>query len=87
LNVTHAFRIPLELAPQPRGGFTVSCPVLPELITGGDAVDEALANATDAFHAVLEIYEEEHRPFPDSLAPELLKNEQPIRTERLVATA
>lgn len=42
------YKIPLVLAPQPEGGFTVTSPSLPELVTEGDTVDEALANIRDA---------------------------------------
>jgi len=51
-------RIPLVLTPQPEGGYTVTSPLLPELITEGDTVSEAVANAEDAFAAVMEIYED-----------------------------
>ncbi len=57
-------RIPLVLEPQPEGGYTVTSPLLPELITEGDTVAEALANAEDAFAAVAEIYEDRGRPPP-----------------------
>jgi antitoxin HicB len=56
--------IPLILTPQPEGGFTVTSPLLPELITEGDTVDEALANAQDALTAVTEAYEDLDRPLP-----------------------
>ena len=51
-------RIPLVLTPQPEGGYTVTSPLLPELITEGDTVADALVNAEDAFAAVMEIYED-----------------------------
>jgi antitoxin HicB len=38
----------LVFEPQPEGGYTVTCPILPELITEGDTIAEALANAKDA---------------------------------------
>ena len=60
-------RLPLVLAPQPEGGFTVTSPVLPELITEGDSVSEALANAHDAFAAVVEIHEDRGRPLPPNV--------------------
>ncbi len=60
-------RIPLVLDPQPEGGYTVTCPLLPELITEGDTVADAMANACDAFAAVMEIYEDTSRPLPSSL--------------------
>lgn len=60
-------RIPLVLERQPEGGYTVTSPLLPELITEGDTVAEALANAQDAFSAVAEIYEDRGRPLPSSI--------------------
>jgi len=41
------YKVPLILTPQPEGGFTVTSPVLPELVTEGDTADEALNNARD----------------------------------------
>ena len=46
------------LTPQPEGGYTVTCEELPELLTEGDSVDEALENVEDAFAATLELYED-----------------------------
>ena len=60
-------KIPLVLEPQPEGGYTVTCPLLPELITEGNTLAEALANAEDAFAAVAEIYEDRGRPLPTSI--------------------
>ena len=53
-----AGEISLILTPQPEGGFTVTSPVLPKLVTEGDSVSEALANAQDALAAVIELYQE-----------------------------
>lgn len=58
------YKIPLLLTPQPEGGFTVTSPLLPELVTEGDTVDDALANARDALAAVVEAYEDLGRPLP-----------------------
>lgn len=60
-------KIPLLLEPQPEGGYTVTSPLLPELITEGDTMAEALANVEDAFGAVVEIYQDRGRPLPSSL--------------------
>jgi antitoxin HicB len=57
-------RLPLVFTPQPEGGFTVTCPALPELITEGDTLDEAFANVRDAFAAVVELYASEGRELP-----------------------
>jgi antitoxin HicB len=60
-------KLPLVLEPQPEGGYTVTSPLLPELITEGDSVDDALENVRDALAAVLEIYREQGREVPSSL--------------------
>jgi antitoxin HicB len=62
------YKIPLLLSPQPEGGFTVTSPLLPDLVTEGETVDEALANARDAFAAVVEAYEDLGRPLPNNTA-------------------
>ena len=49
-------RIPVVLGLQLEGGYTVTSPLLPELVTDGDAVSEALSNVQDAFAAAVEIY-------------------------------
>ena len=60
------YKLPLVLAPQPEGGFTVTSPLLPELLTEGDSADEALANVKDALAAVIEIYDELGKPLPQN---------------------
>jgi antitoxin HicB len=50
--------------PEPEGGFTITCKELPELITVGDTLDEAIENVKDAFMAVCEIYQDTGRTFP-----------------------
>ncbi len=61
------YKIPLVLEPQPEGGFTVTSPLLPELLTEGDTVEEALANVQDALAAVIEAYEDLGRTLPACL--------------------
>ena len=64
------YKIPLILTPQAEGGYTVTSPVLPELITEGDSVSKALANVKGALTAVIEIDQEQGRPLPPTpLAP------------------
>lgn len=62
------YRIPLVFTPQAEGGYTVTSPALPELITEGDTLEEAQANVQDASDAVLEIYTEQNRPLPLGIA-------------------
>ena len=58
------YKIPLVLTPQPEGGYTVTSPLLPELVTEGDTVEEALANVRDALAAVIETYDDLGRRLP-----------------------
>ena len=60
-------RLPLVFAPQPEGGFTVTSPILPELVTEGDTPEEAFINVRDALAAVLELYAQEGRRLPDGI--------------------
>lgn len=76
-------RVPLVLNPQPEGGYTVTSPLLPELITEGDTVAEALANAEDAFAAVVELYEDGGRSLPSRLYMEDEKG--PLSVEAIVS--
>ena len=48
------YKVPLILTPQPEGGYTVTSPLLPELVTERNTLDDALENAKDAMAAVVE---------------------------------
>ena len=61
------YKLPLVLEPQPEGGYTVTCPLLPELITEGDTVHDALDHVSDAVIAIIEAYEDLGRPIPPVL--------------------
>ncbi|HWE96865.1 MAG TPA: type II toxin-antitoxin system HicB family antitoxin [Tepidisphaeraceae bacterium] len=78
-------RLPLVFSPQPEGGFTVTSPVLPELITEGETLEEAFANVRDALAAVLEIYAEEGRRLPDGM--ELPSSGKVVWTDAIVEVA
>ncbi len=55
--MSQGYRILLILEPQPEGGYIVISPAIPELITEGDTVEEALATVRDAFVVVRELPE------------------------------
>ena len=76
-------RIPLVLDPQPEGGYTVTCPLLPELITEGDTIAECLVNAEDAFAAVMEIYEDRGRALPSGIFVE--DADEPLSVEAIIS--
>ena len=42
----------------------MTSPLLPELVTEGDSLSEALDNVKDALAAVIEIYQDQGRPLP-----------------------
>lgn len=79
------YKLPLVMAPQPEGGYTVTCPVLPELITEGDTLQEAIQNASDALAAIIEAFRDLGRPLPSVLQPSAI--EAPLWIETAVAVA
>jgi predicted RNase H-like HicB family nuclease len=50
------------LVPQPEGGFTVSVPDLPGVVTEGETREEALAMARDAIELYLSVNREKGWP-------------------------
>ena len=66
-NLAMHYKLPLIFEPQPEGGFTVTSPLLPELVTEGDSIEDALENVRDALAAVVEAYRELGRELPPNL--------------------
>ena len=79
------YKIPLTLSPQEEGGYTVTSSLLPEFLTEGDSVEEALENVRDALAAVLELYSDLGRPLPSELQVE--NPTLPFHFETLVTTS
>lgn len=77
------YKIPLLLTPQAEGGFIVTSPLLPELITEGDSLDEVFANAKDAFEAVLEAYQDLGRELPHNL--QTMNQDSPALIETIIS--
>ncbi len=69
--MAQVFKVPLVLTPQPEGGYTVTSPALPELVTEGDTLEEAISNVQDALEGVIETYEDLKKPFPPNLRQDL----------------
>ena len=40
------YKLPLVLEPQPEGGYTITCSLLPNLITEADTLDEVIPNVS-----------------------------------------
>lgn len=50
--------------PAEEGGYVVTCPALPGLVTEGETLDEARAMAKDAIRAYLESLRKDGLPIP-----------------------
>lgn len=59
------FQYAVLLSPAEEGGYVVTCRDLPELITQGDTVEEALDQASDAMDEVFATYLTESLDFPE----------------------
>jgi predicted RNase H-like HicB family nuclease len=56
--------------PEPEGGFTVTCPALPGLVTYGETLEQSRAMAQDAMDGLIEVMLECGETVPESDAPE-----------------
>ena len=61
------YRVPLIFTPQPEGGYTVTSPLLPELLTEGDSLEESAGQCPRRVAAVSELYAEQGRALPASI--------------------
>ncbi len=57
------------LEPAEEGGFVVTCPALPGLVTEGDTLEEARAMAQDAIRGYIESLRMDHLPIPSDKTP------------------
>ena len=71
----------LILEPQKEGGWTVTSPVLPELITEVDDLKNLHAVVSDAISAVLELYRDMGKKIPAELVE---RAETPVWFESLI---
>ncbi len=60
----HQYRYTVLFEPADEGGYTVTCPSLPGLVTEGDTIEEARANAAEAIRGYLEALTKEGQPIP-----------------------
>ena len=58
------FIVPLLLSRQATGGYTVTSPVLPELVIDGGTAEDAIRKANEGLISVFELYEYLRKPFP-----------------------
>ena len=57
-------KYPARFEPVEEGGFLVTFRDVPEAITQGDTIDEALFMAADALATAMDFYFEDQRPVP-----------------------
>ena len=72
------YKLPLVLEPQPEGGYTITCPLVPDLVTEADTLDEVQPHVADALAALIEIYQDLGRPLPAILKPFVALPGEPI---------
>src|ERR1700736_5508821 len=58
--------------PEPEGGYTVTCPALPGLVTYGETIEEARDMARDAMEGLIEVMLEKGEALPESDASEVV---------------
>ncbi len=75
-------KIPLILEPQKEGGWTITSPLVPELVTEIDGLDDLSTSVHDALAAVVELYEDMGKQFPENLIAG--HGETPVLFESLV---
>lgn len=62
--VTHQYRYTVLFEPVEEGGYVVTCPALPGLVTEGETLEEARAMAADAIRGYLESLAKDGLPIP-----------------------
>jgi antitoxin HicB len=68
-----SFDFTVVLEPQVEGGFSVSVPALPEVVTEGDTEAEAMVMAEEAIRAVLAYRSDHGLSIPGNAEPMLRK--------------
>ncbi|MBN1933323.1 MAG: type II toxin-antitoxin system HicB family antitoxin [Anaerolineae bacterium] len=66
-NKEQIFKLPLVLEPQPEGGYTITCPLIPGLITEADTLDQVQPHVADALAALIEGHQALGKPMPPAL--------------------
>jgi predicted RNase H-like HicB family nuclease len=61
---THAYTYTVLLEPDEDGGFVVTCPALPGLVTHGETLEQAREHAAEAIELYLECLQAEGSSIP-----------------------
>jgi antitoxin HicB len=62
-------KFPVKLSKEPEGGYTVTFPDVPEAITCGESIEDALYHAKDALESAMDFYLDDKRPVPAPSKP------------------
>jgi antitoxin HicB len=81
--MSRIYKIPLVLEPQKEGGWTVTSPILPELVTEVDDLKHLDEVVRDAVNAVMELYEDMGKVFPSALIADNINS--PVWFESLIS--
>lgn len=71
--MTRQYSFTIVLEPQEEGGYSVSVPALPEVVTEGETEAEALAMAREAIELALEYRRDHNLDIPGDAVPEIRK--------------
>ena len=78
---TKEYRFTVLFEPAEEGGYVVTCPALPGLVTEGDTLEDAREMAQDAIRAYLESLQKDGQPIP----PDKAIREEPVKEQVKVA--
>ena len=70
---TREYSYTVLFEPAEEGGYVVTCPALPAVVTQGESIEEARAMAADAVRLVLEDLITEGQPIPSDTVPEPIR--------------
>ena len=74
---TKEYSFTVLFEPAEEGGYVVTCPALPGLVTEGDTLEDARQRAQDAIRAYLESLQKDGQPIP----PDKAIREEPVKEE------
>jgi predicted RNase H-like HicB family nuclease len=60
-------------SPEPEGGYTVTCPALPGLVTYGESMEEARNMARDAMEGLIEVMLEKAQALRKAIRPKAFR--------------
>jgi antitoxin HicB len=80
---TREYSFTVLFEPAEEGGYVATCPALPGLVTEGDTLEEARANASDAIRGYLESLAKDGQPPPSDKNIPL----EPVKEKLTVAVA